>query len=260
MTWCDMRYPALRIDRRILHVFRHYHRVSTHAGQTARRRRRQGSDRLTEGLRWTPSTTRRHRGLTPITHISGRRLQNFVGTTQFSDLMLEFSDPFRLVGRCRSARRHRSPPGEPRFAEPRGALKVGPRSERSHRTVSPDHVAPQSLSALRVFQLLWILPSRSHGSHPSVKWDPPSERGRNRFVRGRQQVDVMVADHLPTSTEGGRADVFTIPAGTSALRTTGDCHIDADGVAVQLSIPTCSVRVLKGAAHREDDRDRGLHP
>ncbi|MBS9376336.1 hypothetical protein [Rhodococcus sp. B50] len=84
----------------------------------------------------------------------------------------------------------------------------------------------------------------------------------HRFVRGSEHVDVMVADNLAPAhrpTVAGRA-VFAIPAGTSALRKTVDCNIDLDGRTVQLSVPdVLGALVLKGAAFREDSRDRGRH-
>lgn len=84
----------------------------------------------------------------------------------------------------------------------------------------------------------------------------------HRFVRGSEQVDVMVADNLAPAhrpTVAGRA-VFALPAGTSALRKTVDCEITLRGQAIQLSVPdTLGALVLKGAAYREDTRDRDRH-
>ncbi|WP_242676814.1 hypothetical protein [Rhodococcus sp. ABRD24] len=91
---------------------------------------------------------------------------------------------------------------------------------------------------------------------------PVGDGPAHRFVREHEHVDVMVADNLaPTHrpTVHGRA-VFALPAGTSALRKTVDCRIDVDGAAVQLSVPDAlGALVLKGAAYREDARDRGRH-
>lgn len=91
---------------------------------------------------------------------------------------------------------------------------------------------------------------------------PAGDGPAHRFVREHEHIDVMVADHLPPAhrpTVHGRA-VFALPAGTSALRNTVDCQIDVDGVAVQLSVPdVLGALVLKGAAYRQDARDRGRH-
>lgn len=91
---------------------------------------------------------------------------------------------------------------------------------------------------------------------------PLGDGAAHRFVRGHQFIDVMVADRLSPRYQpkvAGR-EVFAIPAGTSALRKTVDCHIDIEGVAVQLSVPDAlGALVLKGAAYREDSRDKGRH-
>lgn len=91
---------------------------------------------------------------------------------------------------------------------------------------------------------------------------PVGEGPAHRFVRGGEQVDVMVADNLAPAhrpTVAGRA-VFALPAGTSALRKTVDCEIDIDGERVTLSVPdVLGALVLKGAAYRADTRDRGRH-
>ncbi|MGK8556120.1 hypothetical protein [Nocardia gipuzkoensis] len=92
---------------------------------------------------------------------------------------------------------------------------------------------------------------------------PPVGNGPvHRFVRGGEQVDVMVADHLAPSQRpsvSGRA-VFAVSAGTSALRKTANCELEIDGAAIRLSVPdVLGAMVLKGAAYKEDSRDRGRH-
>lgn len=93
--------------------------------------------------------------------------------------------------------------------------------------------------------------------------------GRNtpvhRFERGIDVIDVidvMVADNLAPRhrpTVRGRT-VFGIPAGTSALRKTVDCAIEVDGTVIMLSVPdVLGALVLKGAAYKEDPRDRERH-
>lgn len=97
-----------------------------------------------------------------------------------------------------------------------------------------------------------------------VHKDSPS----HRFSRQRdglvETVDVMVADHgisKPPLTIGGRAP-FQVSAGTQALKRTANCQIldSAGTVIATLSIPNAlAALVLKGAAYREDTRDRGRH-
>lgn len=84
----------------------------------------------------------------------------------------------------------------------------------------------------------------------------------HRFVRGKEQIDVMIADHAAprvVPTIGGRAP-FQISAGTQALKRTVNCRISTDDGDVLISIPnTLGALVLKGAAYREDKRDGGRH-
>ncbi|MFD4431471.1 hypothetical protein [Nocardia sp. NPDC058497] len=85
----------------------------------------------------------------------------------------------------------------------------------------------------------------------------------HRFERPGAQVDVMVADNLAPRhqpTVAGRR-VFAVPAGTSALRKTVNCHIKPDrGYPVTFSIPDpLGALVLKGAAYLADTRDRDRH-
>lgn len=90
----------------------------------------------------------------------------------------------------------------------------------------------------------------------------------HRFVRDldgfKETIDVMVADHgisKPPLTIGGR-EPFQVSAGTQALKRTVSCQIMDSGseVVAMLSIPSpLAALVLKGAAYREDTRDRGRH-
>lgn len=84
----------------------------------------------------------------------------------------------------------------------------------------------------------------------------------HRFVRGVQQVDVMVADHLPPAlipTLGGRRP-FQVAGGTQALQRTVNCRLVVDHDPVIISIPNAlGALVLKGAAYREDSRDKDRH-
>lgn len=90
----------------------------------------------------------------------------------------------------------------------------------------------------------------------------------HRFVRDlggfKETVDVMVADHgisKPPLTIGGR-EPFQVSAGTQALKRTITCQItDSSGDRViTLSIPSpLAALVMKGAAYKEDTRDRDRH-
>ncbi|MCF3137701.1 hypothetical protein LRQ04_00390 [Paenarthrobacter sp. AR 02] len=93
----------------------------------------------------------------------------------------------------------------------------------------------------------------------SISHDAPA----HRFVRGKQQIDVMVADHLaPVKIPalGGRKP-FQVSGGTQALQRTVNCRLAVDDdPPVLISIPNAlGALVLKGAAYREDSRDRDRH-
>ena len=93
----------------------------------------------------------------------------------------------------------------------------------------------------------------------SIAHDAPA----HRFVRGKQQIDVMIADHLAPATIptiGGRKP-FQVAGGTQALQRTVNCRMTADDDGpVLISIPNAlGALVLKGAAYREDSRDKDRH-
>lgn len=87
----------------------------------------------------------------------------------------------------------------------------------------------------------------------------------HRFYRGsdhKEQVDVMVADHLAPKwrPKALKRAVFAVPGGTSALRKTVNCEVQTEGGVVLLSVPDAlGALVLKGAAYTEDSRDRQRH-
>ncbi|UZX01358.1 hypothetical protein F8G81_01035 [Arthrobacter sp. CDRTa11] len=61
----------------------------------------------------------------------------------------------------------------------------------------------------------------------SIDKDAPA----HRFVRDKQQIDVLVADHLPPAklpTLGGRKP-FKVAGGTQALQRTVNCRLNVDG-------------------------------
>jgi hypothetical protein len=95
--------------------------------------------------------------------------------------------------------------------------------------------------------------------------EPVGDGPVHQFVRGSRDaetVDVMVADHLSPKLHPKvrRRKVFAIPGGTSALRKTVNCEVNAGEDVVMLSIPdVLGALVLKGAAYLGDSRDRGRH-
>lgn len=93
----------------------------------------------------------------------------------------------------------------------------------------------------------------------SIDDDAPA----HRFVRRKQQIDVMVADHLAPRLVprlGGRKP-FQVTGGTQALQRTLNCRMIVDDTGpVFISIPNAlGALVLKGAAYREDSRDKDRH-
>lgn len=85
----------------------------------------------------------------------------------------------------------------------------------------------------------------------------------HRFLRGEQQLDVMIADHPAPSivTKIAGRMPFKIPGGAQALKRTVNVTIETDtGEATLLSLPNLhGALVLKGAAYLEDSRDRERH-
>ncbi len=92
----------------------------------------------------------------------------------------------------------------------------------------------------------------------SIDQDAPA----HRFMRDQQHIDVMVADRLPPAkvpTLGGRRP-FQVAGGTQALQRTVNCRLDVDADTVLISIPNAlGALVLKGAAYREDSREKDRH-
>jgi hypothetical protein len=92
--------------------------------------------------------------------------------------------------------------------------------------------------------------------------EPVGKEPVHRFDRGVEQVDVMVADHLPPKWQPKalRRNVFAVPGGTSALRKTVNCEVDVGDEVMVVSIPdVLGALVLKGAAYKHDLRDRQRH-
>ena len=117
------------------------------------------------------------------------------------------------------------------------------------------HVETGSLTAGELNETLRAL---GYTLQTSINDDAPA----HRFVRGTEQIDVMVADHGVSKPPLllGRRKVFRVPAGTQALQRTVHCRIHTGEGAVTVSIPnTLGALVLKGAAYREDSREARRH-
>ncbi|MFJ4226376.1 hypothetical protein ACIPYV_02280 [Paenarthrobacter nicotinovorans] len=129
----------------------------------------------------------------------------------------------------------------------------------SRPTADVDIVLHIETGAATTSSVTAVLTGMGYALQKSIDHDAPA----HRFVRGEEQIDVMIADHMPESkipTIGGRK-AFQVPAGTQALKRTVNCRLVVDDdEPVLLSIPNqLGALVLKGAAYREDSRDRDRH-
>lgn len=117
------------------------------------------------------------------------------------------------------------------------------------------HVETGSVTAAELTDTLRTL---GYALQTPIDDDSPA----HRFVRGTEQIDVMVADHgiAKPPLLLGRREVFRVPAGTQALQRTVYCRINTDEGAVMVSVPnTLGALILKGAAYREDSHDGRRH-
>lgn len=117
------------------------------------------------------------------------------------------------------------------------------------------HVETGSVTAAELTDTLRTL---GYALQTPIDDDSPA----HRFVRGTEQIDVMVADHgiAKPPLLLGRREVFRVPAGTQALQRTIYCRINTDEGAVMVSVPnTLGALILKGAAYREDSHDGRRH-
>lgn len=129
-------------------------------------------------------------------------------------------------------------------------------------TTDVDIVLHLETPATTVPQVQGVLAGMGYTLQTSIDPSAPA----HRFVRGNEQVDVMVADRVAPSVPqrlAGR-DMFALPAGTQALRRTVYCRFTTgngdDESEVLISIPNAlGALVLKGAAYREDSRDTRRH-
>lgn len=129
----------------------------------------------------------------------------------------------------------------------------------SRPTADIDIVLHIETGAATTTSVTAVLTQLGYSLQKSIDHDAPA----HRFVRGKQQIDVMVADHLAPKhvpSIGGRKP-FQVAGGTQALQRTVNCRMTADGDgAVLISIPNAlGALVLKGAAYQEDSRDKGRH-
>ncbi|MBO1268591.1 hypothetical protein [Arthrobacter cavernae] len=129
----------------------------------------------------------------------------------------------------------------------------------SRPTADVDIVLHIETGAAATSSVVAVLSKLGYTLQQSIDDDAPA----HRFVRGAQQIDVMIADHLAPAKIprlGGRRP-FQIPGGTQALQRTVNCRMTADDDGpVLVSIPNpLGALVLKGAAYREDSRDKDRH-
>ncbi|MBP2269163.1 hypothetical protein J3A64_004703 [Pseudarthrobacter sp. PvP004] len=129
----------------------------------------------------------------------------------------------------------------------------------SRPTADVDIVLHIETGAATTSSVSAVLTGLGYTLQKSIDHDAPA----HRFVRDKQQIDVMIADHMPKAkvpTIGGRKP-FQISGGTQALKRTVNCRlVGDDDEPVPISIPNAlGALVLKGAAYREDSRDRDRH-
>ena len=129
----------------------------------------------------------------------------------------------------------------------------------SRPTADVDIVLHIETGAATTSSVTGVLRSLGYELQTSIDHTAPA----HRFLRGQEQIDVMVADHLAPKMIpriGGRT-AFQVTGGTQALRRTVNCRVTADnGEHVLISIPnTLGALILKGAAYLEDSRDAGRH-
>jgi hypothetical protein len=83
-----------------------------------------------------------------------------------------------------------------------------------------------------------------------------------RFTRGEEQVDVMVADHLPSGMKPRlRArPAFAVDGGAQALNRRDTYVISSTSGTITIDVPdVLGALIGKGAAFMVDQRDRGRH-
>lgn len=129
----------------------------------------------------------------------------------------------------------------------------------SRPTADVDIVLHIETGAATTTSVIAVLATLGYTLQKSIDHDAPA----HRFVRDKQQIDVMIADRMPEEkvpTIGGRKP-FQVSGGTQALQRTVNCRLAVDDdEPVLISVPNAlGALVLKGAAYREDSRDKGRH-
>lgn len=129
----------------------------------------------------------------------------------------------------------------------------------SRPTADVDIVLHIETGAATTSSVTRVLRSLGYELEASIDHAAPA----HRFLRGKEQIDVMVADHLAPKLIpriGGRK-AFQVTGGTQALRRTVNCRVTlGSGQHVLISIPnTLGALVLKAAAYQEDSRDADRH-
>lgn len=90
------------------------------------------------------------------------------------------------------------------------------------------------------------------------------DAAQHRFIRGREVIDVLVADHVAPAVLSTRAvpSAVRAPGGTRALRSTVDVtvKVNVQGASIEVSLPNdFGALVLKASAYVADRRDRDRH-
>lgn len=81
----------------------------------------------------------------------------------------------------------------------------------------------------------------------------------HRFTRGDDVVDMMVTNRAGRARWKSRA-VMRAPGATLALQNPHDYVVEVDGRSIPIAVPhTPAALVLKAAAYKNDQRDRGRH-
>ncbi|MFJ4210450.1 hypothetical protein ACIPY2_18510 [Paenarthrobacter sp. NPDC089675] len=125
-------------------------------------------------------------------------------------------------------------------------------------TVDVDIVLHLEVPATTVPYVQSVLNRLGYSLRASIDSSAPA----HRFMRGTEQIDVMVADRLAPGVHQrlGGSPIFALPAGTQALQRTMYCSVADESGPTLISIPNLlGALVLKGAAYREDSRDSRRH-
>ena len=101
---------------------------------------------------------------------------------------------------------------------------------------------------------------RAAGFEPQVP--DRSSSSLYRFIRGKEIIDVMVPDHLPSSIRPRfmRRPAFAVDAGAQAVLRRQEFEIAGNSSTIRIGVPSVlGALIAKGAAHQVDQRDRLRH-